>query len=257
MLNLSQKKQEKLTKFVDDLEAGAVQKTEFVSMVKLFSVVIRDFKTRAEQFFDTIKQEVAVLSKNIDEKITSYDARISLSEKKIADEAAATTRDINRFSTVLNNAVRSIPSPFDPTNLERRIESVRKEIPKIPEIPEAFDATEIMEDIEELENKYEVLTKELKIVRQMRGGKSSGSGLHRDHFSDLDITAQLDGSTKTFNIPAIYNILSVSLSSYPYGTLRKNIDYTYTNTTITFTDEIAASTQLANGQKCILTVVKQ
>lgn len=77
----------------------------------------------------------------------------------------------------------------------------------------------------------------------------------RDIIKDIDISAQLDGVTKTFNLPAVWNIISVNLSSFPYGSLRKSIDFTYTPTSITFTSQIDASTQLATGQSCILTVV--
>lgn len=89
----------------------------------------------------------------------------------------------------------------------------------------------------------------------MGGGGVTGQGA-RDLVKDIDLSASLDGVTKTFNIQAVWNIVSVSLDSYPYGTLRKTIDYTWTPTSITFTSTIDASTQLAAGQKCILTVVQ-
>lgn len=77
----------------------------------------------------------------------------------------------------------------------------------------------------------------------------------RDIFLDIDISDDLDGATKTFNIQAVHTIISVDLSSFPYGSLRKSVDYTWTPTTITFTDQIDASTQLASGQSCIITAV--
>ncbi len=76
----------------------------------------------------------------------------------------------------------------------------------------------------------------------------------RDMFTDIDISAQLDGVTSTFNIQAVYNIISVHLSSFPHA-LRKNIDFTYTPTTITFTTQIDPATVLALGQTCVLTAV--
>lgn len=77
----------------------------------------------------------------------------------------------------------------------------------------------------------------------------------RDLFGDIDLSSQLDGVTTTFNIHAVWSIISVDLSSFPHA-LRKNIDYTYTPTTITFTNQIDPATSLAAGQTCILTVVK-
>ncbi len=82
-----------------------------------------------------------------------------------------------------------------------------------------------------------------------------GGIVGRDLIKDIDLSDQLDGVLATFNIPVVWNIVSVDLSSYPYGSLRKNIDYTWTPTSITFTSEIDPATQLSVGQKCILTVV--
>lgn len=77
----------------------------------------------------------------------------------------------------------------------------------------------------------------------------------RDLFQDIDISSQFNGVLKTFNIQAVWRIISVDLSSFPYGSLRKNIDYTWTPTSITFTSQIDAATQLAASQSCIITAV--
>ena len=96
---------------------------------------------------------------------------------------------------------------------------------------------------------------DLKEEIQKKTLATSGGGVSgRDIFADIDISSQLDGSTKTFNIAGVWNILSVSMSSFP-NALRKSVDFTYTPTTITFTDEINASTSLAAGQTVVLTVV--
>ncbi len=81
-----------------------------------------------------------------------------------------------------------------------------------------------------------------------------GGTTGRDLFNDIDISDQLDGVTSTFQIHAVYNIISVHLSSFPHA-LRKTIDFTYTPTTITFTSQIDPATTLAAGQTCVLTVV--
>lgn len=94
-----------------------------------------------------------------------------------------------------------------------------------------------------------------KDITNLKNRPISGGTLGRDLIKDIDISDQFDGVTKTFNIQAVWYIISVDLSSYPYGSLRKGTDYTWTPTSITFTDEIDASTQLSAGQKCILTVV--
>lgn len=94
---------------------------------------------------------------------------------------------------------------------------------------------------------------QLKAVGERSGYSGGSSG--RNLFKDYDLSSQLNGVLKTFNIPAVWNILSVNLSSFPYGALRKGIDFTYTTQTITFTSQIDAATQLSTGQSCILTIV--
>ncbi len=83
----------------------------------------------------------------------------------------------------------------------------------------------------------------------------AGGVMGRDLVRDIDLSDQLDGIKSTFNIAAVWTIISVDLSSYPYGSLRKNVDYTWTPTAITFTATIDPATQLAAGQSCVLTVV--
>ena len=99
-------------------------------------------------------------------------------------------------------------------------------------------------------DKYE---KRMKEVEGRPVGGYGGGGSARDFFKDIDISDQFNGVLKVFNIPATWNVINVSLSSYPYGALRKNIDFSFTPTTITFLDPIDAATQLQNGQSCILT----
>lgn len=92
-------------------------------------------------------------------------------------------------------------------------------------------------------------------ARSGNGGNGGNVGVSgRDIFSDIDLSAQLDGLTSTFQIHAVYNVISVVLSSYPTA-LRKNIDFSYTPTTITFLATIDPATQLQAGQQCVLTVV--
>lgn len=138
-------------------------------------------------------------------------------------------------------------------------EEAKEEIVKdLPQFGEQFrDGLELLQGDDRLDIKaikgWEALEKRIEAVNNVASTNHSIVG--RDIITDIDISDDLDGVTKTVNIQAVYNIISVSLSSYPYGTLRKNIDYTFTNTSITFTDEIAASTQLSAGQKCIITAV--
>ena len=140
---------------------------------------------------------------------------------------------------------------------EKIVGEVLKKLPE--ETPE--QTRNKLESIKEEEEKLTIsaikdLRKELDEVKK---AKSSGLGvgvIGRDLIKDIDISDSLDGVTKTFNIQAIWNVISVDLSSYPYGSLRKGIDFSWTPTSITFGDSIDATTQLSVGQQCILTVIQ-
>lgn len=81
------------------------------------------------------------------------------------------------------------------------------------------------------------------------GNNPAGGG--RGHIKTYDLSSVLDGVTKTFNLPANWTIIQVVSSSFP-SAFRPIIDYTFTNTSITFTSEITASSTLASGQTLIV-----
>lgn len=61
-----------------------------------------------------------------------------------------------------------------------------------------------------------------------------------------DLSSLLDGSTKTFTIPANLRVIDVRSSNFPFA-FRQTTDYTHTATSITFTSEIDETTVLAAG----------
>lgn len=67
-----------------------------------------------------------------------------------------------------------------------------------------------------------------------------------------DISPLLDGVTKTFTIPSNNRVISVHASSSPYSAFRPTVDFTYTNSSITFTSEIEATTVLSSGQSILI-----
>ncbi len=141
--------------------------------------------------------------------------------------------------------------PFIPT-----IEDIENDLPKLGE--KIRDSLELLQGDERLDiSAIKGLKENIDTLTNLanRPQYSMASIAGRDIFKDIDISDQLDGLTKTFNISAIWTVISIDLSSFPYGSLRKNIDYTWTPTSITFTDQIDAATQLSAGQSCVLTVV--
>lgn len=158
---------------------------------------------------------------------------------------------VKQFYAEVKRVEDLIPAPAVFSHLEAKIAEVEKKIPVKTNLkPLENDIENIKEDIKEMREEISELKKKSK------GGTQVNAGIvGRDLIKDIDLSSQLNGSTKTFNLPVVWNIFSVSLSSYPYGSLRKGIDYTWTPTSITFTSTIDETTQLANGQQCILSVV--
>ena len=69
-----------------------------------------------------------------------------------------------------------------------------------------------IEDVNNLRKELDELRKKI----SLGGGTFIGGGtMGRDLIKDIDLSASLDGVTKTFNIQAVWNIITVDLSSFP------------------------------------------
>lgn len=121
---------------------------------------------------------------------------------------------------------------------------------------EVRDLLELLQDEERLDaSAIKNLEKYVKQYAPKSSSAPSGGGIvGRDIVRNYDLSDQLDGVTKTFNLPALWSIISVATSSFP-NVLRPIVDYTNTSQSITFTDEIDASTTLAEGQTVVITLV--
>lgn len=226
------------------MERGGVDPEAVARSIIALANVIKDFKQRIEDDLDRFRSDFRSQTQTV--QAAQKDAKSTLTA--VGHVASSVRRELDAMK-------QSIPTAFDSSKIEDAIEQLRLAIPEIPEIPPAFDPSSIIDTQEHLKKAIDELNDRIEQVRKIKVATSkSGGGMNRAHISDLDISSQLDGSTKTFNIPAVFSIITVSLSSFP-TVLRKNIDYTYTNTTITFSDEIDAASSLAEGQTCVLTVV--
>ena len=66
----------------------------------------------------------------------------------------------------------------------------------------------------------------------------------------IDLSSSLNGVLTTFSFRSVYKVIDVKLSSKPV--LRLTTDYTWNQTSVTFTSEISAVTDLAVGQSLIV-----
>lgn len=144
--------------------------------------------------------------------------------------------------TVTQNVQKLIPT----------IEQIEKDIPKLGE--PIRDALEILPEGKKLAiAAIEGLLEELRAVKEA-ASKHRGANfvVSRGAVKEYDLSPNLDGSTKTFALPAFHHVIDVKLWSA--SALRQNTDYTVDGSamTITFTSQVDAATLLAVGQTCLV-----
>ena len=228
------------------MSGGALSPEDMAKIVRALLQVIKDHKLAVEKAMSGIRSD---LEKRSGDAERSSSGKFKGLEKEVSSLATKTTQGFSALEKSIKDVKLATPPPVNLAPLQKGIEDLRRSIPK------PFDSTGLTQSIEELKKELADLDEKIDQVRKIKTSSGrGGGGMNRAHFDDIDLSPQLDGVTKTFNIHAVFNILTVDLSSFP-NALRKGIDFTYTATTITFTDQIDAATQLAAGQTCILTVV--
>lgn len=204
----------KLLKFLETLqqatEGGAVQPQE---LIKISDTILSIVKSQGEK----LEKSINDVDSDKESKINSLKADLDTQEYKLnkAIEAVKTSSDktlekkIKALSKEIENVMLSIPEATDLTELEAKIEAVRKEIPTIPEIKEK-GATEIRDMLETLEEDERLDAKAIKnlpegvkeIVRMVGGNVEVYSGNNkigssqRLRFTGATITTDADGAIK-------------------------------------------------------------
>lgn len=90
------------------------------------------------------------------------------------------------------------------------------------------------------------------LINQKNAFGGGGGGVGKQNVYYYDLSGSLDGSTKTFSMPAFARIINIMLSSAPV--LRPTIDWTADASahSITFTSQIDANPLLNSGQSLII-----
>ena len=238
------KRLEEMIKLID----RGVSKDDFEKFaVKILDLVVQMEKRNSQAIADMQKTHETMLSQMQNSHNDNYtDLKGKVNDVFVGEQ-------VNRMKTEhaqrISEMVKKLQSIKDGKTPSRE-ELVALIKPLIP--PPKEGRTGRTENLSDIHDDIKQLKEDMKKQKsRVMGGGITG----RDLFKDIDISTQLDGVTKTFNIQAVWYIIDVDLSSFPYGALRKTIDYTWTNKTITFTDTIDAATQLAAGQSCIIKAV--
>lgn len=244
---------------------GYATSAMLMKMAERIAKIVRDEMTRIRESIGAVEKD---LGKRIDKLAQSAKTQgtvLAEDLKSIRADAKAAVKSVSAALKRANDAHARLDKIDIPSlqPLVEELESLREALPPQLTADWVRNLLEMLQGDERLEmsaiNGLEEKLKELRTIAERKSPPQAqqpimAGAIGRSLFRDIDLSAQLDGVTKTFQLPAIWNILSVSLSSFP-NALRKNVDFTYTNRSITFTSEINAATSLAAGQTCVLTVV--
>ena len=235
-------------KNMEDMERISKALTEASKNVK--NTTQSDFKALKESITALNEKNLSGLNKSLEKKIMDVDRKLTEirngEDGKDADEEMV-------IAEVLNKLKKELTLP--------EIVDVKKDLPKMGN--EIRDALELLQDedrldvsaIKGLEKKFKELDKRMSGMSTaiyQQGGSSSGGKVVKA----LDLSDQLDGSTRVFNIQNVWRVISVHLTSSP-TIMREGVDYNWSagNSTITFTSEVS-DLALSSGQSLIIVVAE-
>lgn len=210
-----------------------------------------EHKGKMEEMHDCISEMESELDETLSESKTYTDEQV----KSMLDKYAKIVSDIKDIKDTM-------PSMPDLSDINSKIEQAYKKFEEIENRkPEEIKPEFIRDQLETIEVEEKKLSIEAigylkerldKIEKKISSnsfvaGNTAFVGGGGRQVRSYDLSSQLDGVTKTFNLPAMYRIISVHSSSTPF-TFRQTTDYTWTTTSITFTSEVDADTTLNTGQ---------
>lgn len=198
-----------------------------------------------------VKEELKASEKNLKGMLSELKIGSSSELKDLSKRLVQEVKDI--YKTIDN-----IPQ-FDSSEIETRFAIATGELSKKLSAIKQLSAEEIRNSLESLSGDdrldkkaikgIEELEDEIRRVKGMKGGVSGG-GKSRDTVRYYD-GFSLDGSTKVFTIPAVWKVLAVFSSSFPF-IFKATTDYTWTSTQLTFTSAVDATTTLDSTQTLVM-----
>jgi len=248
----SLEKMKQLLTFVDEDVLSRKEFTENFAKVLKFLTGLKE-KNQGE--FTNLNKNMSDLSKKIkgdnlsDLTITKSEINklfSGLSDKlgKLVDDKIASVRDgfdgkdadEERVSIIASERALESVTPLIPTT-----KGIKRDILKMGKL--LRKALKKKLKISDIIGLKEALKKQG--VHSLSGGSGGIGGSIRYY----DLSASLDGTTRTFTLPAFARVVDVKLSSVPV--MREDTDYTINGSTfqITFTSEISDN-DISSGQSC-------
>lgn len=256
-------------------------KEEFVKSFATILDFVKKSSEKNDKDFEKLKSEITVvfgrMKSNIESELSSLTEESKSSILKeierceaMMSEHYSTMDSFEEKMLVFEKRIKSIKDGQDADEgkiIKQVSESLVSKIPSIDEIEKDLprlgeairDGLELLKGderldksavkgIEEIEKAIEELKRRKTTIIGGGGGSQGGGRIVKAY----DLSPYLNGSTKTFNLPSMWRVISVHSSSFPMA-FRENVDFTWTPTSITFTSEVSESSTLASGQTVTIT----
>ena len=202
------------------------------------------FKTAADTFMQNMEERSGEVTAQAREEMQSIASELSkLVETKVQEVKDGRDGIDANEDAIFERVMASIALPEQKPLVSDAPQEIRDKL-ELLQGNERLDVSAIRG----LDEKLKAIEGKARTTLVPIGGPSAGK-IVKSH----DLSSSLDGSTKTFSLPAFYRVVSVHTSSFP-NILRPTTDYTTDGAlmTITFTSEIDAATTLATGQTVII-----
>lgn len=228
------------------------------AVAKLFQAILRrcqsdyaELERKIATAVDTAKSAAQDLIKVLRQDF--FDA-IHEQAQHTADLLESLTNTLNARMDRVEASIAGFP---DLSYLERGIAEAKAAVADIrfPEIPKPEPVT--IDKILGLRAELDALEKRFGSIRVQNNVTQQTIAVQRGGLQYYDLSPFLNGSLKTFMLPAFSKVVLVQSTSTP-NAFRPFTDYTTdaTNMSITFTSEIDETTTLAAGQSVILLYVE-
>jgi phage-related minor tail protein len=209
---------------------------EIVGSIKADSVFdITDLKQKAVDFYTAELEKVLTTHKGL---LGEIETRVAKIKKEVSP-------DINKISLQAADTAHKTLFPKLFTSIKNTLSKMGAQIATALESLPEEEKLE-MKAVKGLVKRLDELEK--KSQRMIFGG--GGVGAH--NMNVYDLSSQLDGSTKVFNLPAMWKVLFVLTGGSTPTAMRPDVDFTWVPNTITFTSQIDASTTLSSGQTILI-----
>lgn len=225
-----------------------VTKEEVKEVFQVFLNAIKDVKDSLEEKQIVLSNDTeSKISESISEAVSKFDEQFA--ESKI--DKSAILAEMERMFLL----IQSIPKPevIDTNEINERAVDVTMDrvLPLIPKIPNELTKP-WREEVEEIV-KGMIKDAIKKIPTPSNGGANYSDGRSLRAY----VIPTLNGSTKTFSLPAFWRVVQVLASSAPWN-LKATTDYTVNGSTyeITFTSEISAVSTLGSDQTVTILYVE-